>query len=259
MSLNTSKTKSLLIITLQKCSTLTNLALNVQIGGRYIEQVDHAKLLGVMIDNTMCWEHHINTICCIVSCGLSLLCCIKPYLNFDSALRFYNLCVNNYLIYCSAAWGNCSHLPSYDSFVFRSVLGVYPLMPTSLWLLFLYFWNWSGSPFFISLNTGNIFFFSAFSSIWMLLIASGTDFNFFLIRVDLYTRASLYDLKVPYPRGNSGKRTLAYSATKFLNELSSDLKEFSTSSSPPTFKFLPPLLNLNYKIYFSHPYPLLST
>ena len=139
MSLNTSKTKSLLIITLQKCSTLTNLALNVQIGGRYIEQVDHAKLLGVMIDNTMCWEHHISTICCIVSCGLSLLCCIKPYLNFDSALRFYNLCVNNYLIYCSAAWGNCSHLSSYNSFVFRSVLGVYPLMPTSLWLLFLFF------------------------------------------------------------------------------------------------------------------------
>ena len=54
MSLNTSKTKSLLIITLQKCSTLTNLALNVQIGGRYIEQVDHAKLLGVMIDSRMC-------------------------------------------------------------------------------------------------------------------------------------------------------------------------------------------------------------
>ena len=60
-----------------------------------------------------------------------------------------------------------------------------------------------------------------------------------------YTRAFLYDLKVPYPHGNPGKRTLAYSATKFLNELSSDLKEFSTSSSPPTFKFLPPLLNLN--------------
>ena len=54
MSLNTSKTKSLLIITLQKCSTLTNLALNVQIGGRYIEKVDHAKLLGVMIDSRMC-------------------------------------------------------------------------------------------------------------------------------------------------------------------------------------------------------------
>ena len=46
-----------------------------------------------------------------------------------------------------------------------------------------------------------------------------------------FTRASLYDLKVPFPHGNSGKRTLAYSATKLFNDLSSDLKEFSISSS----------------------------
>ena len=99
MSLNTSKTKSLIIIiiiTLQKHSTQTSLVLNGQRGGRYIEQVDHAKLLGVMIDSSMCQKYHINTICSIVSSRLSLLCCIKPYLNFDSALRFYNLCVNNY-------------------------------------------------------------------------------------------------------------------------------------------------------------------
>ena len=57
MSLNTSKTKSLIIIiiiTLQKHSTQTSLVLNGQRGGRYIEQVDHAKLLGVMIDSSMC-------------------------------------------------------------------------------------------------------------------------------------------------------------------------------------------------------------
>ena len=56
-SLNTSKTKSLIIIiiiTLQKHSTQTSLVLNGQRGGRYIEQVDHAKLLGVMIDSGMC-------------------------------------------------------------------------------------------------------------------------------------------------------------------------------------------------------------
>ena len=69
-----------------------------------------------------------------------------------------------------------------DSFVFRSVLGVYCMMPTSLRLNF---WNWSGSPFFILLNTRE-FFFSAFSFIRMLLIASGTDFNFFVICVDLW-------------------------------------------------------------------------
>lgn len=109
MSVNTSKTKSLLITTLQKRTTLTSSALNVQIGVRYVEQVHHAKLFGVIIDSSMSWEHHIDTICCIVSGRLSLLRCTKPYLNFDSALRFYNSCVINYFIYCSAVWGNCSH------------------------------------------------------------------------------------------------------------------------------------------------------
>ena len=42
-----------------------------------------------------------------------------------------------------------------------------------------------------------------------------------------FTRASLFNLKVPYLQGNSGERTLAYSATKLFNKLSSDLKEFS--------------------------------
>ena len=60
MSLNTTKTKSLLITTLQKRRTLTSSALNVQIDGRSIEQVDYAKMLGVMIDSDMSWEHHIE-------------------------------------------------------------------------------------------------------------------------------------------------------------------------------------------------------
>ena len=90
MSLNTSKTKSLLITTLQKRTTLTSSALNVQIGVRYVEQVHRAKLLGVLIDSSMSWEHHIDTFCCIVRSRLSLLRLTKSYLNFDSALRFYN-------------------------------------------------------------------------------------------------------------------------------------------------------------------------
>lgn len=75
MSLNTTKTNYLLITTLQRRRTLTSSALNVhvQIDGRSIEQVDYAKLLGVMIDSDISWEHHIEPICCIISSRLSLL------------------------------------------------------------------------------------------------------------------------------------------------------------------------------------------
>ena len=133
----------------------------------------------------MSWEHHIDTICCIVSNRLSLLRRIKPYLHFGSALGFSNPCVKKYFIFVLLPGETAPTISSYDSFVFRSVLGVYSLMPTSLRLLSIDVWNWSGSPFFISLNTGN-FFFSALSLIPMLLIASGTDFDFFFIRVDLW-------------------------------------------------------------------------
>ena len=138
MSLNTTKTKSLLITTLQKRRTLTSSAFNVQIDGRSIEQVDYAKMLGVMIDSDMSWEHHIDTICCIISSRLSLLRRIKPYLNFDSALRFYNSCVNNYFIYCSAAWGNCSHHLLLRLLRLQKRAGRI-LLDASLGLLFLYF------------------------------------------------------------------------------------------------------------------------
>ena len=98
-------------------------------------------------------------------------------------------------------------------------------MPTALRLLFLYFWNWNGSPFLISLKKDS-------------QEQISISFWFAWTFGPLY-KSPLYDLKMPYPHGNSGKRTLAYSATKLFNELSSDLREFSTSSSPPTFKFIP--------------------
>ena len=74
------------------------------------------------------------------------------------------------------------------------------------------------------------------------------------------TRASLYDLKVPCPHSNSGKRTLAYGATKLFNDLSSDQKKFSTFSQPiskPLNSILPPL-SLNYEICSFHAHPLLN-
>ena len=76
---NQTEIKSLLITIQQKRSALTISALIFQIRGRPIEQVDHAKLLGVMIECSMSWEHQIDTICRIISSRLSLLRRIKPY------------------------------------------------------------------------------------------------------------------------------------------------------------------------------------
>ena len=42
-------------------------SLNVMINGKLIEQVQHAKLLGVTLDCHLTWEKHIENICSIVN------------------------------------------------------------------------------------------------------------------------------------------------------------------------------------------------
>ena len=74
-----------------------------------VEQVEHAKLLGVTLDCHLTWEKHVENICSIVKSRLCLLRRIKPFLNHHCALRFFNSCIHNLFIYCSSARGNCSN------------------------------------------------------------------------------------------------------------------------------------------------------
>ena len=109
MALNTSKTKSILITTKQRFHRLDDHSLDVMINGKLIEQVEHAKLLGVTLDCHLTWEKPIENICSIVNSTLSLLRRIKPFLNHHCALRFFNSRIHNLFIYCSSTWGNCSN------------------------------------------------------------------------------------------------------------------------------------------------------
>ena len=72
-ALNTSKTKSILITIQQKFHRLNDHSFDVMINGKLIEQVEHAKLLGVTLCCHLTWEKHIENICSIVNSRLSLL------------------------------------------------------------------------------------------------------------------------------------------------------------------------------------------
>ena len=164
---------------------------------------------------TVSFDIDIDAICYIISSRISLLRRIKPYLNFDSALRFYNSCVNNYFIYCSAAWGNCSHHPDHLlSRLLRLQKGAARILldadlsqvSISLFLKL----NWI--PFFYLIKYRKLFL------LFIVLLSPNSPKCFrnrFQFLCDSrgplgrFTRASLYDLKVPCPRSNSGKRTLA--------------------------------------------------
>ena len=114
----------------------------------------------------------------------------------------------------------------------------------------------------ISSNTGNLFFFSSYPLIRMLLEVSVTDFNFFLICVDLW--AVLQEPPFTTKRCHSHIATLGNAHWPIV------LPNFSMTLVPtwksflfPLFRwfpnFLPTLFSLNDEVCFSHAYPWPST
>ena len=64
----------------------------------------------------------------------------------------------------------------------------------------------------------------------------------------LRTRACAFNLQVPYPRSNSGKRTFAYSAATLFNCLDTDLKQIACVS-PSSIIFSSRLNNFKHKLF----------
>jgi hypothetical protein len=105
MTVNTSKTKSMLILSSQKSRFVEDQSLLVTMNNKEIEQVEFAKMLGVTLDSHLTWACHIDNICSIICSRLALLRRIKPFLSHDCALHSW---IHTTIIYCSVAWGNCS-------------------------------------------------------------------------------------------------------------------------------------------------------
>ena len=84
----------------------------------------------------------------------------------------------------------------------------------------------------------------------MLLFVLKRKFNFLSsIRLTgLRTRACAFNLQVPYPRSNSGKRKFAYPAATLFNCLDTDLKQIACVS-PSSIIFSSRLNNFRHKLF----------
>ena len=108
MDLNASKTKSLLLASHQKLRSLGRQSPLVTIDDTVVEQVHLAKILGVLFDDQLSWEQHIDDLCKRLNSRLSLLRRINPYPTLEGSFHFYNSSIHNHLLYCSSALVNSS-------------------------------------------------------------------------------------------------------------------------------------------------------
>ena len=104
--LNTDKTVCMLVTTKQKSAKI-NKNLNININGTQIEQVSCAKLLGVWLDEHLCWDKCINTISKKLSQKLGILKRVKKFLPSNSLMLIYNSLVLPHFDYGSVVWGGC--------------------------------------------------------------------------------------------------------------------------------------------------------
>ena len=234
MALNTKKTKSLMITSHQKFSHLPDPNLKILINGTLIDQVSHAKLLGITVDSFLTWEQHIDNMCSQISSRLCLLRRIQPFLTDECILLFYNSCIHSTLLYCSSVWGNCSlslllRLLRLQKRAARLILGA-DFTHTSVNLFTKLKWL----PISLLINLRKLVFLFNIVNKANSPLCLKSNFNFLssLRSSGVSTRASITDLHVIKPRTNFGKRTFTFSAAYLYNCLDSNLKHLLCHPDP---------------------------
>jgi len=111
MLLSLPKCNSIIVSTRQKrLHNKQPVSLDVQINGITIPCVSSTKLLGVHIDNVMCWDEHIRVIHNKIVRNLYLLRQIKQYLPVEARKLFVNSYILPHIDYCCIVWGNCTQI-----------------------------------------------------------------------------------------------------------------------------------------------------
>ena len=104
--LNISKTKSIILGSFHKLSSKPTLKL--KIAKVPIEQLNTVKLLGVLIDNSLTWSEHVDSIVKKMGSGIAMVRKCLPYVPAHILGQVVKSLVLSYLDYCSPVWSSAS-------------------------------------------------------------------------------------------------------------------------------------------------------
>ena len=104
---NPKKCEVMFIGTQQRLNNTNNLldACSVYIDGDEIKRVEFCKYLGVIIDQNLSWNRHVDYVKKKVTKCVYLLKRLRPYINQDTALLFFKSVIQSNFDYCSVVWG----------------------------------------------------------------------------------------------------------------------------------------------------------
>lgn len=106
LSLNAKKTKMMIFHHRQR--SIKNLRLDLIINDTRIEQVNEFNFLGILLDECLTWNPHVNKIACKISVINGTLSRLKKFLPHDILKTIYNALVQPHLNYGVLLWGKNS-------------------------------------------------------------------------------------------------------------------------------------------------------
>ena len=106
LSLNVKKTHVMLFT--KKHVIANESALNIMIGKEVVQLVMKTKFLGVIVDQKLTWQDHINMLCNKIAKGIGILKKVKHKLDRKTLINLYYTFIFPYLTYCNIIWGNAA-------------------------------------------------------------------------------------------------------------------------------------------------------
>ena len=108
LSLNVAKSEFMVIGSRQKRLAESHNEINIKLEDQVIIKVDHAKSLGLIIDNLLSWSNHVNELCKKVTSAIGALRRIRPLIPQSTTVLVCNSLIQPNLDYCSLVWDGLS-------------------------------------------------------------------------------------------------------------------------------------------------------
>ena len=103
LALNVGKTN---FVIFRSCQKIPNHNVTLLMNKKALQQKDHVKYLGVLLDQHLSWKYQIKSVALKVSRGLGIIAKLKPFLKDNLIRTIYFSVVYSHLYYGIQAWGS---------------------------------------------------------------------------------------------------------------------------------------------------------
>ena len=133
LTLNTKKTKYCIFASKPKVQEFRNYSLSIH--GVELERVRSFKYLGMILDEALAFDEHIDHLHHKVSNRMGILCCSRKYLNVSTRVLLYKSLISPHLefgdtIYCTCSADNLKRLQVLQNTACRIILRCDNMSPT---------------------------------------------------------------------------------------------------------------------------------